>query len=1143
MKLGWKALKYAFSGYNASIFAYGQTGSGKSHSMIGTENDPGLIRRIGDFLFDFIQRGEEELGLKYKATVSACEIYCENVRDLLSFMNNDAGPGRPGAGAKSQPPKRSTSMSMRSMLGGTSKMERMKREMAQGAGSDIVDNVAGGQSLKIREGPGGVYVEGQSSVEVRSMAEMGGIIFAAIENRMVRATSMNADSSRSHLIFVINFTQTQTSPATGRQTVTKSKINMIDLAGSERARTTGVSGEGLREGANINKSLSTLGRVISTLAEGKTRDHVPYRDSKLTYILKDSLGGDSKTAMLATISPSEVNYEETVSTLRYAASVKRIKTSASQHLEQEAGEMIEKLKAEVDALATELKNQEIQAAALAEEHRRAMEDLEKARPVKVVRDDKELAKLKAELANMSKRAERYRGERDTKTTALGAMEKRAERYRQERKVAEERVKALEKDLAKAEKASASKPTSGSEPSSPKTPPQSASKPGGLVMSPEEAAAASVEASAKEAEVARLLSRVRELEELVSSNAGMNSDMQTAIKSRRENGSHLSRMSQELQDTAAEKAKLEQKLKRKSEQLRDPMAVMSMGFTSMFGALAAVPSQDDENSDDATDEDDGGSAIVSLDGTHSLDPRAGFTRKASTLRRSAEKTLAAASGDASLVPGVVVDSLRHQLEESNAMNEALEQKVHDQHAKLLSVTKHMAELQAQDDTKSIGDGSETGGKGMSTAEKERLESERAELLSEKRSLEAKAKAEAEARKAVEKKLADAEEAELSLRAAKDELLAAKDLVEDELRASHAAAAEDLRIVNERAEKAEASTVKLEKQKAKLERDMEKLQKRHAELRVASKRLLAEKLEKKAEEEGGAPAEPGSPRTGKSPTRNRSPKRTAESAAAAAPAAAAATAPAASVPAPTAAPAAAPAPAAAAAPAPVERVPSTRGRSPPPKPAASDAGSAARPRSSRSISPRAAPPPAPKPAAAAASQLPPPVKTTPAAAPPVVDLAATSNEPRSRSSSPRAGRGSGAAPTPSGGRGSGGRSPRSAAGGRGGRGEASGRGGRGGGSPRSAQVSIDLAERTSAEITTSQTANADVEAKAAVAKAEATAPPPAASAAAGDDDGEAKKKAERAQKLKDARLKAAALKEQKQAQIARASRESERMEAAE
>jgi hypothetical protein len=194
--MGWKALKNAFSGYNVSIFAYGQTGSGKSHSMIGTSTDPGLIRRIGEFLFDFMARGEEELGFKYRTTVSAAEIYCENVRDLLASMN---GPGGGGAGGgnggnnnnnnkKKQVPKRTISVTQRAaaMLGGSnaSKAQRMAQE-GQSSQRDMVADIQGKESLKIREGKDGVYVEGQSKVEIRSNAEMAGIIFAAIENRMV----------------------------------------------------------------------------------------------------------------------------------------------------------------------------------------------------------------------------------------------------------------------------------------------------------------------------------------------------------------------------------------------------------------------------------------------------------------------------------------------------------------------------------------------------------------------------------------------------------------------------------------------------------------------------------------------------------------------------------------------------------------------------------------------------------------------------------------------------------------------------------------------------------------------------------------------------------------------------------------------
>ena len=139
--MGWKALKHAFSGFNTSIFAYGQTGSGKSHSMIGTEEDPGLIRRVGEFLFEFISRGEAEFGVKYKTTVSAAEIYCENVRDLLTFMapgddqfQGGNGSTARGSSRKRAPPKRTNSLSQKvggAIVGNSlgSKMSRMQDEM------------------------------------------------------------------------------------------------------------------------------------------------------------------------------------------------------------------------------------------------------------------------------------------------------------------------------------------------------------------------------------------------------------------------------------------------------------------------------------------------------------------------------------------------------------------------------------------------------------------------------------------------------------------------------------------------------------------------------------------------------------------------------------------------------------------------------------------------------------------------------------------------------------------------------------------------------------------------------------------------------------------------------------------------------
>jgi kinesin family protein 13 len=146
------------------------------------------------------------------------------------------------------------------------------------------------------------------------------------KSRTVAATNMNSESSRSHAVFTIVMTQTVTDVASGVSGEKVSRISLVDLAGSERAVKTGAVGERLKEGSNINKSLTTLGLVISKLAEGSaggtaakdSKTFIPYRDSVLTWLLKDNLGGNSRTIMIATISPSPDNYEETLSTLRYA---------------------------------------------------------------------------------------------------------------------------------------------------------------------------------------------------------------------------------------------------------------------------------------------------------------------------------------------------------------------------------------------------------------------------------------------------------------------------------------------------------------------------------------------------------------------------------------------------------------------------------------------------------------------------------------------------------------------------------------------------------------------------------------------------------------------------------------------------------
>uniref|UniRef100_A0A8B9ZPX7 Kinesin-like protein KIF16B n=1 Tax=Anas zonorhyncha TaxID=75864 RepID=A0A8B9ZPX7_9AVES len=277
--LGTDVLKSAFEGYNACVFAYGQTGSGKSYTMMGNVGDAGLIPRICEGLFSKISEKTKRNEASFRTEVSYLEIYNERVRDLLRRKSSKTN------------------------------------------------------NLRIREHPKeGPYVEDLSKHLVQNYADVEELMDAGNMNRTTAATGMNDVSSRSHAIFTINFTQAKFDSEMPCETV--SKIHLVDLAGSERADATGATGVRLKEGGNINKSLVTLGNVISALADlsqdatnplsKKKQVFVPYRDSVLTWLLKDSLGGNSKTIMIATISPADVNYGETLSTLRYANRAKNI---------------------------------------------------------------------------------------------------------------------------------------------------------------------------------------------------------------------------------------------------------------------------------------------------------------------------------------------------------------------------------------------------------------------------------------------------------------------------------------------------------------------------------------------------------------------------------------------------------------------------------------------------------------------------------------------------------------------------------------------------------------------------------------------------------------------------------------------------
>ncbi|KAF2667110.1 kinesin-domain-containing protein [Microthyrium microscopicum] len=299
---GEEFLDHNFNGFHTCIFAYGQTGSGKSYTMMGTQDQPGLIPRTCEALFSRI-KDEPEPNTTYSVHVSYFEVYNEHVRDLLVMKSNTP------------------------------------------------------YYLKIRESQTeGVYVQGLTDAAVKNFADVERLMKMGDLNRTTASTKMNDTSSRSHAVFTLQLKQIQHSLITDETIERTARFRLVDLAGSERAKSTEATGQRLLEGGKINKSLTTLGRVIAALADPRRQavgspggrnsprpgtpsrrgrstplEIVPYRDSVLTWLLKDSLGGNSKTAMVACISPTD--YDETLSTLRYADQAKRIRTRATANID------------------------------------------------------------------------------------------------------------------------------------------------------------------------------------------------------------------------------------------------------------------------------------------------------------------------------------------------------------------------------------------------------------------------------------------------------------------------------------------------------------------------------------------------------------------------------------------------------------------------------------------------------------------------------------------------------------------------------------------------------------------------------------------------------------------------------------------
>lgn len=283
-QIGHPLLDHALDGYNVCMFAYGQTGSGKTHSIMGRDHDPGLMHQFVANLFDRVAYLTKDGSTNVKVECSYYEIYNEKIHDLLS--NDYKTP------------------------------------------------------LRVREHPiNGPYIVDLSTFECTSYQEALRWITMGQKRRLTACTQMNVKSSRSHTIFTLNITQDKDLDDEFKQSIT-SKVNIIDLAGNERThvvnavgneKTNGVNSPGIRmkESVLINKSLLTLGKVITQLAEydfvkGSSNSYIPYRESALTWLLKESLGGNSKTTMIATVSPANIHQEETLTTLRYAATARRV---------------------------------------------------------------------------------------------------------------------------------------------------------------------------------------------------------------------------------------------------------------------------------------------------------------------------------------------------------------------------------------------------------------------------------------------------------------------------------------------------------------------------------------------------------------------------------------------------------------------------------------------------------------------------------------------------------------------------------------------------------------------------------------------------------------------------------------------------
>uniref|UniRef100_A0A0K0FGM0 Kinesin-like protein n=1 Tax=Strongyloides venezuelensis TaxID=75913 RepID=A0A0K0FGM0_STRVS len=383
-------IENVLKGYNGTIFAYGQTGTGKTYTMTGIPDVPeqqGIIPNSFAHIFDHISKCKDDK--TFLVRVSYLEIYNEEIRDLLVKENN--------------------------------------------------------KNLEMKERPDiGVYVKDLTTVTVSNADNMFKIMEIGSKNRSIGSTNMNEHSSRSHALFTVTIECSETIGNT--QHLVQGKLHLVDLAGSERQSKTGASGIRLKEASKINLSLSTLGNVISALVDPKST-HIPYRNSKLTRLLQDSLGGNSKTLMIANIGPVGYNYDETISTLRYANRAKNIKNVVKIN-EDPKDALLRKFQQEIELLRKQLEGADIDNSEISDQEGDETTSYSENRDdrwnEKIAEKEAEIKQLRLDLEKKQKGADD--GEREKILLELQAKEDELEKSRKEHYALKAKLHQIEKNI-------------------------------------------------------------------------------------------------------------------------------------------------------------------------------------------------------------------------------------------------------------------------------------------------------------------------------------------------------------------------------------------------------------------------------------------------------------------------------------------------------------------------------------------------------------------------------------------------------------------------------------------------------------------------------------------------------------------------